>query len=163
MKAVYPGSFYPMTWGHVDIARRAARIFDELVVSVGVNPGKQGLLSPEQRVTAIRASLGQELRNVTVEAFSGLLVHHAASLGARWIVRGMRNASDFDYEYAMASTNHDLAPDLDTLFLAPAPRWSHLSSRLVREAALGGGNLEELVPGPVAEVLRQVLQQRGAG
>lgn len=154
--AIYPGSFDPPTLGHMDVLERAARLFDRVVVAVGVNPTKQALLSQEERQTAlIGATAG--LANVEVGAFDGLLVEYARSLGATAIVRGLRATSDFDYEFQIAITNRRLAPEIETVFLMTKWEHSFLSSSVVREVAQLGGDYAQFVPPAVAAVLAEKL------
>lgn len=157
--ALYPGSFDPPTHGHLDIIFRASQIFDELVVAVGVNPSKNPLLTPEQRMEAI--SLCVEGRpNIRVTSFSGLLIDHVHAVGAQAIVRGLRATADFEYEFQMALVNRRLAKDLETVFLMTSSEYSYLSSSIVREVALLGGDFGDLVPDPVANVVRRSLSER---
>jgi len=156
--AIYPGSFDPPTLGHMDVLERAARLFDRVVVAVGVNPTKQALLSQEERQRAlIGATAG--LANVEVGAFEGLLVEYARSLGATAIVRGLRATSDFDYEFQIAITNRRLAPEIETVFLMTKWEHSFLSSSVVREVAQLGGDYAQFVPPAVAEVLASRLER----
>ncbi len=155
--AVYPGSFDPITNGHLDIIHRAATMFDRLVVAVLRNTEKQCLFSIEDRVTLIRESL-QGVPNVEVDAFDGLLVEYVRAKGARHILRGIRALSDFEYEFQMALMNRRLAPEVDTVFLMPREEYTYLSSRLVREVARLGGPVEGLVPAPVARLLKERMQ-----
>jgi pantetheine-phosphate adenylyltransferase len=154
--AIYPGSFDPPTLGHMDVLERAARLFERVVVAVGVNPTKQALLSQEERQRAlIGATCG--LANVEVGAFEGLLVEYARSLGATAIVRGLRATSDFDYEFQIAITNRRLAPEIETVFLMTKWEHSFLSSSVVREVAQLGGDYAQFVPPAVAAVLAERL------
>jgi pantetheine-phosphate adenylyltransferase len=154
-KAIYPGSFDPVTLGHLDIIQRAERLVDHLVVAVLHNPAKQPAFSVETRVEMLR-ELVAPYPNVEILSFHGLLVDFAKAQGAQCIVRGVRAFSDFEYEFQMALMNRKLAPDLETLFLMPKEKYSAVSSRLVREIGAFGGDLHELVP----EVLRERI---GAG
>jgi pantetheine-phosphate adenylyltransferase len=154
VKALYPGSFDPVTLGHLDLLRRARGLFDELVVAVGDNPAKSGLLRVEERVALLEALVAEEGLGVEVGRFTGLVVDYAARIGARWIVRGVRPAGDLEYEYSMASTNRSVRDEVDTVFLMPSPRWSFVSSRFVREIAAHGGDVSGLVPPAVALALR---------
>ncbi len=152
--AVYPGSFDPVTNGHVDLVLRGAGIFRKVVVAVLRNTQKQSLFSVEERVALLRESLAG-MERVEVDAFDGLLVDYARSKGARHILRGIRAVSDFEYEFQMALMNRRLAPDVETVFLMPREEYTYLSSRLVREVALLGGPLEGLVPPPVLAMLEK--------
>ena len=157
--AVYPGSFDPPTLGHLDIVERAARLFDRLVVAVGRNPAKPGLLSVEERCEALRRST-DHLHNVSVDAFDGLLVDYAERVGSRAIVRGLRATQDFEYEYQMTLVNRRLRSEVETVFLMTAPEHGYLSSSIVREVAQLGGQYAGMVPPGVAEVLRSRLTER---
>jgi pantetheine-phosphate adenylyltransferase len=152
--AVYPGSFDPVTNGHVDLVLRGTGIFRKVIVAVLRNTQKQSLFSVEERVALLKESLGG-IERVEVDAFDGLLVEYARSKGARHILRGIRAVSDFEYEFQMALMNRRLAPDVETVFLMPREEYTYLSSRLVREVALLGGPLEGLVPEPVLGMLRR--------
>jgi pantetheine-phosphate adenylyltransferase len=143
--ALCPGSFDPLTNGHVDIVRRAAALFERLVVGISVNPGKQPLLSFAERLEMAQAALA-DLANVSVDAFDGLLVDFARRHGATVVVRGVRSVTDFDYEVQMAMTNRRLHADLDTVFLAPSPEVSFVSSRFVKEILALGGDVGAFVP-----------------
>jgi pantetheine-phosphate adenylyltransferase len=155
--AICPGSFDPITNGHLDIIHRAATMFDRLVVAVLRNTEKQCLFSIEDRVTLIRESL-QGVPNVEVDAFEGLLVDYVRAKKARHILRGIRALSDFEYEFQMALMNRRLAPEVDTVFLMPREEYTYLSSRLVREVARLGGPVEGLVPAAVARLLKERMQ-----
>ena len=154
--AIYPGSFDPPTLGHLDVIERAANLFDEIIVAVGVNSGKKPLLTEAERVEALRKSTAH-LPNVRVDRFEGLLVDYVLSTGARSIVRGLRATADFEYEFQMAMVNRRLASEIDTVFLMTKWEHSYLSSSIVREVATLGGDYSGLVPPPVAEVIHRVL------
>ena len=154
--AIYPGSFDPPTLGHLDVIERAARLFDRIVVSVGANSSKTPLLSTEQRLEALRSSVGH-LENVEVDTFSGLLVNHAHARGATAIIRGLRATADFEYEFQMAMVNRRLSEDIETVFLVTKWEYSYLSSSIVKEVATLGGDYSGLVPPSVAEILQIVL------
>jgi len=151
---VYPGSFDPITNGHLDIIRRALRIFDRLIVAVGCNPGKQYLFDLEERVAMIREAVGEDPR-VEVEGFQGLLVDYLERKGAYLIIRGLRALSDFEYEFQMALMNRKLNRRVETLFLMTGYRWFYTSSSLVRQVASVGGSVRGLVP--------EVVHRRLAG
>ncbi|MDQ3880199.1 MAG: pantetheine-phosphate adenylyltransferase [Chloroflexota bacterium] len=153
--ALFPGSFDPMTNAHLDVARRAATLFDRLVIAVLRNPRKEPLFSVEERVELIRASVGELGGHVTVDAFDGLTVDFARLHGTSFIVRGLRATSDFEAELQMAHTNRKLAPSIDTTFLMTALEFGYLSSTLAKEIARFGGDLAEMVPPPVADALGQ--------
>lgn len=160
--AIYPGSFDPPTLGHLDVVERAARMFDHLVVAIGANSAKTPLLSAEARAQAMRDSVAH-LRNVQVDAFSGLLVDYAHARGACAIVRGLRATADFEYEFQMAMVNRRLSTAVETLFLMTTWEHSYLSSSIVREVAQLGGDYTGMVPPPVARAIREALgPQSGA-
>jgi pantetheine-phosphate adenylyltransferase len=154
-RAVCPGSFDPITNGHVDVIERTSRLFDEVVVVVGVNQSKNRLFEPDERVTMIREATAH-LDNVRVDVFRGLLVDFCKEHGIEVIVKGLRAISDFDYELQMGQMNHSLA-EVDTLFMAADPHYSFLSSSLVREVATYGGDVSGLVPEVVLARLRERL------
>ncbi|HYM51963.1 MAG TPA: pantetheine-phosphate adenylyltransferase [Candidatus Dormibacteraeota bacterium] len=151
--AVFPGSFDPMTMAHLDVARRAATLFDQLVVGVLHNPKKSPVFDIEQRVELIRASVADFGSNVRVEAFDGLTVTFAERNGAGFIVRGLRAVSDFEAELQMAHTNRKLERGVDTVFLMTALEFGYLSSTLAKEVAQFGGDVSGMVPPPVAAAL----------
>ncbi|HWP35056.1 MAG TPA: pantetheine-phosphate adenylyltransferase [Thermodesulfobacteriota bacterium] len=154
--AVYPGSFDPITNGHLDLIDRGVEIADRLVVAVARNVEKQTLFSVDERLALIRASLTgrRSAERVEVDAFDGLLVEYAAAKGATMILRGLRAVSDFEYEFQMALMNRQLAPKIETVFMMTSVKYSFLSSRLVKEVAGYGGPVADMVPPPVAEALR---------
>lgn len=154
----YPGSFDPVTNGHVDIIGRASRLFDRLVVGVGVHHGKAPLFSWQERVSMLRAEIS-ELRpqhgsSIEVATFTGLTVQAAQSHGAAAIVRGLRDGTDFDYEMLMSGMNGAMAPSLETVFLASSPDVRHIASKFVRQIAAMGGDVSPFVPASVAELLK---------
>jgi pantetheine-phosphate adenylyltransferase len=151
--AIVPGSFDPLTNGHVDLIRRAARLFDRVVVGVLINAGKQPLFSPDERVGLIR-DVFRDVDTVEVQAFDGLLVEFARRVGAVAIVRGLRSVADFEYEEQMTLMNRHLAPAVETVSLTPDPAVSFISSRLVKEVASYGGAIDGLVPPAVAARFR---------
>ena len=144
--AIYPGSFDPITLGHLDIIRRSAPCFDRLFVCVMVNCDKKPMFSPEQRLELIRRSVA--------ELYSGLLADYARQKGAGILVKGVRNATDFDLEYQQAAINRGICPELETLLLPASPAYQHFSSTMVREMIRYGQPLEKYVPAPVAEELK---------
>lgn len=152
--AVYPGSFDPFTNGHLDIAQRAARLFDRLVIAVYENPAKDVLFSSEERVEMARKAV-EGISNVEVESFSGLTVEYAKSLNAGVLVRGLRAISDFEFEFQIAHMNRTLSQDLEAAFLMTSLQYAFLSSSIVKEIAGLGGKLEGLVPEHVEAALRQ--------
>ncbi|MDQ6682409.1 MAG: pantetheine-phosphate adenylyltransferase [Chloroflexota bacterium] len=151
--AIFPGSFDPMTNAHLDVARRAARLFDGLVIGVLDNPRKQPLFSVEERVTLIERSVAELGARVTVRSFAGLTVDFAQEVGAAFIVRGLRAFSDFEYELQMVHMNRRLSPALDTTFLMTGLEFGYISSTLAREIARFGGDVGGMVPPPVAAAL----------
>ena len=153
--ALCPGTFDPVTNGHLDIIERAAQRFDALIVGVLDNPSKQPLFTVEERVSLLK-EVTHDLGNVEVAAFSGLLVDYAKARGVGVVVKGLRAVTDFEYEIQMAQMNHALA-DVETLFMTTAPQWSFLSSSLVKEVARFGGDVSSLVPAVVTERLRERL------
>jgi pantetheine-phosphate adenylyltransferase len=155
LTALCPGTFDPVTNGHLDIIERAARRFDALTVGVLDNPAKQPLFSAEERVTLLK-EVTQDLPNVEVEAFAGLLVEYASRKGADVVVKGLRAVTDFEFEIQMAQMNHSLS-GMETMFMTTAPQWSFLSSSLVKEVARFGGDVSALVPAVVADRLRERL------
>ncbi|MCW5936785.1 MAG: pantetheine-phosphate adenylyltransferase [Fimbriimonadaceae bacterium] len=155
-RAIYPGSFDPPTLGHLDIVERAATIFDELVVAVGVNSEKGRFLSSEERVESLRECTGH-LANVRVRAFDGLLVEFARAERAKILVRGLRAVSDYEYEFRVGMANRRLAPEIETLFLIARDEYSFLASSVVREVARLGGDYAGFVPEPVARRIKDRL------
>ena len=155
--AVYPGSFDPLTNGHVDIILRGAHIFDKIVVALLVNVDKNPLFSLEERVDITR-QVFQEYPNVEVDTFDGLLVDYAKRRDISVIVRGLRAISDFEYELQMALMNRRLSPDTETVFMMPAEQYTYVSSRLVKEVFALGGSVSGLVPELVEERLKQQHQ-----
>ena len=151
-RAVYPGSFDPVTYGHIDIMTRAAKAVDELIVGVLVNRAKIALFSVEERVKILQI-VTKDLPNVRVESFSGLSVDFAAKQGAGFIVRGLRAITDFDYELQMAQTDRIMAPEIDTIFLTTNLEYAHLSSTTVKEVASYGGDITKFVPEVVADAV----------
>ncbi len=156
MKAVYPGTFDPITKGHIDLVERATRIFDHVVVAVVTDGSKQPLFSVEERITMASDALNG-LDGVEVVSFDGLLVEFARSIGAGVILRGLRAVSDFEYEFQLAGMNRHLASDIETMFLTPAEQFSYISSSLVREIASLGGDVAPFVGKNVQLALEQKL------
>ena len=159
LRAIYPGSFDPVTYGHLDIIRRSCKIVDELVVGVLNNKAKTPLFSVEERVRILE-EVTKDLPNVKVMAFDGLLVEFAKQIGAKVIVRGLRAITDFEYELQMSQTNHKLEPDLETMFLTTSIEYSYLSSTTVREIAAYGGDVSQFVPEAVAGELEAKMKAK---
>ena len=155
-KALCPGSFDPVTNGHVDVIERAARYFEGVVVAVIKNPSKNPLFTLEER-TAMLSDALSGVDNIEISSFDGLLVDHAHALGISLVIKGLRAVSDFEYELQMAQMNSRLAPELDTMFVTATPEWAFLSSSLVKEVARYGGRVEGLVPKGVQSALEQIL------
>jgi pantetheine-phosphate adenylyltransferase len=154
--AIYPGSFDPLTNGHLDLIERGSEIFDELVVAILRNTEKSPLFSLGERRAMLEA-MTERFRNVRVDTFDGLTVDYALKVGAKAILRGIRALSDYEYELQMALMNRKLNPDLETVFMMPAEQYSYLSSKLVREVAQLGGSIKDLVPAMVEQRLREKL------
>ncbi|MBN2370392.1 MAG: pantetheine-phosphate adenylyltransferase [Vicinamibacteria bacterium] len=159
-KAVFPGSFDPITNGHLDIIDRALKVFEEVILAILVNPEKRPLFSVDERVRLCREAC-RGRRRVRVTTFSGLLVDYAESAGARVIVRGLRAISDFEYEFQMALMNRRLNSEIETVFMMPAESYSYLSSRMVKEVSALGGQVGRFVPAVVERRLR--LRSRSNG
>ncbi|MEA2678019.1 MAG: pantetheine-phosphate adenylyltransferase [Chloroflexota bacterium] len=156
--ALYPGSFDPVTFGHLDVIRRASAVFDKLVVGVLVNPKKSPLLSLDERIAALTEALNEEggaSEKVEVAGFDGLTVDFCGRIGATFVVRGLRAVSDFESELQMAHTNRKLAPDVDTIFFMTALEHAYLSSSLVKEIAAFGGDVSRFVPSAVVRRLKR--------
>ncbi len=156
--AIYPGSFDPLTNGHLSIIQRGLTMFDRLIVAVAVNPKKQPLFSPEERMKLIREACPDP--RVEVDHFGGLLVGYARQRGVKVLLRGLRAVSDFDYEFQMANMNRTLAPDVETVFMMTGEDYFYISSQIVREAAALGANVDGLVP---ANVLARLKEKFGEG
>ncbi|MDI6731030.1 MAG: pantetheine-phosphate adenylyltransferase [Candidatus Margulisbacteria bacterium] len=154
-KAIYPGSFDPVTNGHLDIISRAAQLFDEVIVAVIRNPDKKTKFSLSKRKKMLKNCL-LGLPNVKVNNFDGLLIDYARLREAKIIIRGLRAVSDFDYEFQMALTNRKMAPEIETIFLMTDYRYSYLSSSFVKQIARLGGDVSALVPGAVVKELRRI-------
>ena len=150
--AIYPGTFDPLTFGHIDVIERAREIFDKVIVMVARNTSKTPLFSTEERVKMIK-DVVKKYKNVEVENFHGLLVNYARKKKAKAIVRGLRAVSDFEYEFQMALTNRKLAKEITTVFLMPHEKYTYLNSSIVREIALMGGDVSEFVPASVKKAL----------
>ncbi len=155
-RAIYPGSFDPVTNGHLDVIDRARKLFDELIVAVAHNDQKQPLFTLEERLALLRGTIGN-LNNVEIAPLDGLLVDFAVTREATAIIRGLRAVSDFEFEFQMALMNRKLEARVETIFLMPKEEYTYLSSRIVKEIARLGGEVGEFLPAPVAEALRAKL------
>jgi pantetheine-phosphate adenylyltransferase len=154
--AVYPGSFDPITNGHIDLIQRALRVYDQVIVAIAGNPNKRdGLFTVEERLDMIRTVLKDCGGQVKVDSFEGLLVDYAERIGAKVIIRGLRVVSDFEFEFQMAMMNRQLKPDLETLFLMTGESYFYISSRLVREVVSLGGDVSSAVPAYVSRKLKE--------
>ena len=157
--AIYPGSFDPITYGHIDIIRRAAKTVDQLVIGVLNNTSKTPLFSSDERVEMIREAV-RDIPNVSVEAFSGLSVDFAKKQGAVIIVRGLRAVTDFEYELQLSQTNRKIAPDIDTVFFTTSLQYAYLSSSIVKEVALFDGDISEFVPEFLVAKIKDKIHQK---
>jgi pantetheine-phosphate adenylyltransferase len=156
--AIYPGTFDPITLGHVDLIQRAVHLFDRLILAISVNPRKTPLFTLEERLAMAR-TLAADLPQVEVESFDGLLVDFVRRKQARVVLRGLRAFSDFEYEFQMTLSNRKMAPDVETLFLMPDENYSYVSSTMVKEVAALGGDVSRFVPGFVLDALRRKMAQ----
>jgi pantetheine-phosphate adenylyltransferase len=157
-RAIYPGSFDPVTNGHLDVIERARKLFDEVVVAVAHNDQKQPLFTLDERLDLLRRTIGTH-DNVQIAPLGGLLVDFAAEQTATAVIRGLRAISDFEFEFQMALMNRKLDPRVETIFLMPKEEYTYLSSRIVKEIARLGGDVASFVPGCVAEALRGKLKR----
>ena len=153
-KVIYPGTFDPVTYGHIDIVRRAVDLFDEVVVTVAINQAKQPLFTTLERVDMLKESL-KEFQKVTIDSFDGLLVEHAKQVGAVGIIRGLRQISDFEFEFQMALMNRKLSGDITTIFLMPHERYTYLNSTVIRNLASLKADVSNFVPPNVHEALKK--------
>jgi pantetheine-phosphate adenylyltransferase len=156
--AIYPGTFDPITYGHIDVIERAAEIFDTVIVAVALNSSKHPLFTEAEREKLI-AAVVKKYRNVKVDSFRGLLVEYARKKKATAIVRGLRAVSDFEYEFQMALTNRKLVKDISTVFLMPHEKYTYLNSTIVREIGLYGGDISDFVPAVVEKALKQKAKE----
>jgi pantetheine-phosphate adenylyltransferase len=152
--AVYPGSFDPITYGHLDILMRGLELFDKIIIAVANNIEKKGLFSVEERMDLIRHAINND-KNVIVDTFEGLLVDYVKKVNARCVLRGLRAMSDFEYEFQMASMNRNLNKDMDTIFMMTSKDYFFLSSRTIKEVASFGGCVRDLVPPVVEKMLKE--------
>jgi len=158
--AIYPGSFDPLTYGHIDVVERSARLFDRVIMAIITNPQKAPLFTADERRNVIRELLPPRLPNVEVDVFHGLLVDYAKRKKAQVIVRGIRAVTDYEYEFQMALMNRRLHPEIETVFMMPAENYSYLSSRLVKEIAGLGGSVTGLVPELVEKKLKEKFRNK---
>ena len=160
LRAIYPGSFDPVTYGHYDIICRSCKIVDELIVGVLSNKAKIPLFSVEERVKMLK-EVTKDLPNVRIIPFDGLLVDFAERMDADMVIRGLRAITDFEYELQMSQTNHKLSPNVETMFLTTSIEYSYLSSTTVREIAAFGGDVTQFVPQAVAVELEKKMKEKG--
>jgi len=146
--AVFPGSFDPITTGHIDIVQRALPLFDQIIVAIGVNESKKTLFTLEQRMVWLE-EVFQNDENIIVDYFQGLTVNFCQKIGAHFLVRGLRNSSDFDYEKTISQVNSTVGDNLETVFLISQPKYSHISSTIVREVIKGGGDASQFLPSEI--------------
>lgn len=158
-KAIYPGTFDPITYGHIDVIERALKIFDQVIVACAHNPQKNPLFSVAERIGMLKETT-KGLRGVVVDDFDVLVVDYAKSKGVVTVIRGLRAVSDFEYEFQMALTNRKLSDEIETVFMMPSEAYSYLSSKLIKEAASLGGNISAFVPEFVANELAARLRKR---
>ena len=159
LKGIYPGSFDPVTYGHLDVIERSSKLVDELIVGVLNNKAKSPLFSAEERVRMLN-EVTKDMPNVTVVPFEGLLVDFARKMDAGLVIRGLRAITDFEYELQMAQTNHKMEPDVETVFLTTSLDYSYLSSTTVKEVAAFGGDMSQFVPGIVADLIEEKMNKR---
>ncbi len=158
-KVIYPGTFDPVTYGHIDVIKRARDLFDAVVVTVAVNQSKTPLFTVEERVHFIVESV-KEFSNIQVDSFDGLVVDHAKSVGASGIIRGLRAISDFEFEFQMALMNRKLAKDIATIFLMPHEKYTYLNSSIVRNLATLNGDISDFVPPVVQDALKRKFSEQ---
>ncbi|MBI5144512.1 MAG: pantetheine-phosphate adenylyltransferase [Candidatus Omnitrophica bacterium] len=156
--AVYPGTFDPVTYGHIDIIKRASMIFDRVVVAIAHNEDKTPLFSVDERISMLKDAV-KGIRNVVVDDFDGLVVDYIKNLGANVMIRGLRMLSDFEYEFQMALTNRKLADEIETIFLMPHESYSYISSKLIKEAVSLGADVGKFVPKKTKELLIKKLRR----
>lgn len=159
--AIYPGMFDPLTLGHLDVIQRGAAMFDRLIVAVGENTEKHAYFTANERVEMIQ-EVTRDITNVEVASFTGLAVNYARQNDAEFILRGIRTVSDMEYEFKMSLTNQSLAPEIETVFLMSKQEYDHLSSRLIREVAVLGGDVGAFLPMPVVERLKMKLAEESS-
>ena len=154
-KVIYPGTFDPVTYGHIDIVKLAVDLFDKVVITVAINPTKQPLFTTEERVSMLKESLKEFESKVDIDSFDGLLVEHAKQVGAQAIIRGLRQISDFEFEFQMALMNRKLSGDITTIFLMPHERYTYLNSTVIRNLASLHADVSSFVPPNVQEALKK--------
>ena len=154
--AIYPGSFDPITNGHIDLIHRACKLFDEVIIAITQNVNKTSLLSVDQRIESVKASI-KSINNTRVLGFDSLLVDFARDHNAQIIIRGLRAVSDFEYEFQLSGMNKRLNPKIETLFMTPSEEFANISSSLVREIFLLGGDISAFVPAPVEKILHNSI------
>ncbi|NLT21701.1 MAG: pantetheine-phosphate adenylyltransferase [Syntrophorhabdus sp.] len=157
--AVYPGSFDPVTFGHLDILTRGLELFDTVIIAIAYNIEKQGLFTFEERKDLIQQSINGN-KNVIIDSFDGLLIDYVKKVNARFVIRGLRAMSDFEYEFQMASINRTLNPDMDTLFMMTSKDYFFISSRTIKEVAAFHGSVSSFVPAPVESRLKEIFGKR---
>jgi len=158
-KAIYPGTFDPVTYGHIDLVKRALEIFPEVIIAVAHNPQKNPLFTVEEREEMLKKATAG-LKGVKIYNFKGLVVDYARKQKVKVLIRGLRMISDFEYEFQMALTNRKLAPDIETMFLMPQESYSYISSKLLKEAAFLGADLSPFLPKYVEKALKQKINQK---
>ncbi len=158
-RAIYPGTFDPVTYGHLDIIQRSAKLVDELIVGVLTNIGKTPLFSPEERVAMLKDAV-KDIENVKVMAFDGLLIEFAKKQKASFVVRGLRAVTDFEYELQLSLTNRVLSSEVDTIFLTTSLKYAYLSSSTVKEVAAFGGDISKFVPKKVAKKIEERYSEK---
>ncbi len=156
--AIYPGTFDPVTYGHIDLIKRAQEIFSEVIVAVAHNPYKKPLFSVKERAGMMRQAT-KDMPGVVVEEFDGLVVDYARRKKSKVLIRGLRMVSDFEYEFQMVLTNRKLAPDIETVFLMPQESYSYISSKLLKEASSLGADLSSFVPDSVEKALKKKMRR----
>lgn len=159
IKAVFPGSFDPPTNGHLDIIQRASRLFDDVDVVISVNPAKQYMFTEQERLDMLTQLLS-EYKNVQIHVWEGLIVNYAKEHGAKVLIRGIRSANDFSYEFELAHMNQNLNPQIETMFLPSKEKWGVVKSSSIKELAMFGGDISRMVPPLVVDALKQKLGSR---
>lgn len=157
--AIYPGSFDPITKGHIDVLKKAVKIFDKVIIAVSINPAKNAMFSIEERIDMIKQSI-EEMKNVEVDSFDGLTAEYARKKGAKAIIRGLRAVSDFEYEMQMAQMNNSLYDEIETVFLVPKSKYNFISSSIVKEVSKLGGDIDKFVTAPVSKYLTDYNNKR---